>query len=121
MSLGPVHETISSYSHPICHPVRDCELRVDRDRGNRGLDCDPSGDRVQHGRGLHPSSPHNNVRRHDVAQSSELSRRAVESNSLRAICNAFPLDTSSLPPTRLQVLASQGQRQPREEEVALRS
>ena len=96
----------------IYRPGRGHDHHVGRDRGSRGPDCDPSGDRVRLGPGFPPSTPHNIGRRRGVVQPSELPRRVVESNSLRAICNAFPSDTNSPLPTRIQDRALQGQPQP---------
>jgi hypothetical protein len=47
----------------ICRRGRDHDRHVGYDRGSRGLDHDPCGDRAQHGRGLLPNTPHRNVRR----------------------------------------------------------
>ena len=96
----------------IYRPGRGHDHHVGRDRGSRGLDCDPSGDRVRLGPGFPPSTPHNIGRRRGVAQPSELPRRVVESSSLRAICNVFPPDTNNPLPTRIQDRALQGQPQP---------
>ena len=89
----------------IYRPGRGHDHHVGRDRGNRGLDCDPSGDRVRLGPGFPPSTPHNIGRRRGVAQPSELPRRVVASNSLHATCSVFLLDTSNLPPIHIQELA----------------
>ena len=86
------------------------------DRGRR-----PSGDRVQHGRDLLPSNPHRTVRRRGAASPSELPRRVVESNSLRATCNALLRDTNNPSPTRTQDLACLAQPEPREPAVVVQS
>ena len=59
----------------IYRPGRGHDHHVGRDRGSRGLDCDPSGDRVRLGPGFPPSTPHNIGRRRGVVQPSELPHR----------------------------------------------
>ena len=81
----------------------------------------PSGDRVQHGRDLLPSNPYRTVHRRGAASPSELPRRVVESNSLRATCNALLRDTNTPPPTRTQDLACLAQPEPPEPAVVVRS
>ena len=51
----------------IYRPGRGHDHHVGRDRGSRGLDCDPSGDRVRLGPGFPPSNPRNIGRRRGVA------------------------------------------------------
>ena len=51
----------------IYRPGRGHDHHVGRDRESRGLDCDPSGDRVRLGPGFPPSTPHNIGRRRGVA------------------------------------------------------
>ena len=89
----------------ICRPDRDHDRHVGHDRGNRGLDHDPCGDRAQHGRGLLPNTPHRNVRRRGAVQPSAPARTLAESNSLHATCSVFLPDTSNPPPTHIQELA----------------
>ena len=80
---------------------RGHDRRVGHDRG-RGLDRDPSGDRVRRGRALPPSNPQSTVRRRGAVEPSVPPHTVVESSSLHATCSAFLLDTNSPPPTRIQ-------------------
>ena len=72
----------------------------------------PNGGRVQHGRDLLPSNLCSTVRRRDAVQPIEPPRKAAESNSLHAICNASPRDTNNPLPTRTQELAFLAQPEP---------
>jgi hypothetical protein len=104
------------------HVVRGRDHYVGHDRGSHDFfDRHPSGDRVQYGRGLLPSTPYRIVRRRGAVQPSELPRTVVESNSLHATCNAFLRDTNNPPPTRIQDLALRVEAEPPEAAVAPQS
>jgi hypothetical protein len=93
----------------------------DLGRGGPDRGPGPSGDRVQYGRDLLPSNPYRTVHRRGAAPPSELPRRVVESNSLRATCNALLRDTNNPPPTRTQDLAFLAEPEPPEPAVVVRS
>jgi hypothetical protein len=106
---------------------RDPARGPDRDRGlglhrARGLDlaCGPNDDHAQLDRGLRSNNPQRNALVRGVAPPNRLLRMAAESSIRRAICNAFLLDTNTLPPIRTLDLAAGAERKPSEAEAVRR-
>jgi hypothetical protein len=122
--------------HPTSIRGRDRAHGPDPDRGlgrdhvrglgldrARGLDLvyGPTDDHAQLDRGPRPNNPQRIALVRGVVLPNRLLRMAAESSSRRAICNAVPLDTNTLPPIRTLVLAARAECKPSEAEAVRQS
>jgi hypothetical protein len=99
----------------------DSDHPGDSDRNRGCLGRGPTDDHVLRALDFPPSNPQKTADHHGAVQPNELPHTAVESNSLHAICNAFPTGTNSRLPTETQALAVLAELEPHGVVAAVRS